>query len=137
MKKTDYIKWLYGLAIFQLLLSMMFIFILIYIASEIPSDQFWKGFIEALDNKFYEIDRADRFQLAGMYSFGPFLFAFTSIFVILSVRNRTKLNYYLALFFLIFSSLTGIASLTMPPVIVIMLILFGIPKVKNYLKPFG
>ncbi len=135
MKKAKSIKWLYGLAIFQLILSMLFIFILIYIAAEIPADAFWQGFINALDSNFYELNKAERFELAGMYSAGPFLFAFTSIFVILSVRNRTKRSYYLALFFLIFSTLTGIASLTMPPVIVIMLILMGVPEVKHYLKP--
>ena len=135
MEKSRSIKWLYGLAIFQLTLSMLFIFILIYIAAEIPADDFWQGFINALDANFYNLNKAERFELAGMYSAGPFLFSFASIFVILSVRNRTKRSYYLALFFLIFSTLTGIASLTMPPVIVIMLILMGVPEVKHYLKP--
>ncbi len=134
--KTSKIKWLYGLSIFQLILSMIFIAALIYIAIKIPNDAFWQGFIEALDPAFYELNEAERFELAGMYSVGPFLFAFTSIFVILAIRNRTKRSYYIALFFLIISALSGLPSLTMPPVIVVMLIMFGLPQVKHYLKPY-
>jgi len=132
--KSSKIKWLYGLAIFQLVASMLFIAILIYLAINIPEDELWKGFINTFSTDFYELSKAERFEMAGMLAVGPFLFAFTSIFVILAVRNRTTRSYYIALIFLIISALSGVLSLTMPPIIVIMLIMFGIPEVKHYLK---
>ena len=135
MKKPRSTKWLYGLAIFQLIASILFIGVLIYIAAEIPQEEFWQGFIAALDGSFYELNKSERFELAGMYSVTPFLFAFASIFVILSVRNRTKRSYNLALVFLIISVLIGVPSLSMPPLIVIMLIMFaGSQNAKKYLK---
>ena len=63
--KANKISWLYGLAIFQLTVSLIFIATLIYIASELPTEEFWEGFLGPPWDVENLLRRAEHFRWYG------------------------------------------------------------------------
>ncbi len=120
------------LVILQIVISVLFIGLLIFLVDYQTTSPFWEGFREGLTGVGYEYT----YEHAGSLSATPLLVAVFSIFVLIGLKKRTR-RWAIAAYLLIGAEIVlGLASTSVPLIAILNLVLLMQGKSKVYLN-FG
>lgn len=113
MKEVAVKKWIRGLAIVQMLLSISFVALLLWAVSADPTGEFARGFVAGASEAVGS-DGPLTYEDVGYVSFGPILYFLLSLIALIALKKGTtgwmKAGFYLSLF----GSILGVASLSFP-----------------------